>query len=83
MSNQAPSINDPKVQDYIERVGAFTLSNLKRKGYTKQQVIELMALPDFTEKCMKAYNDSFENWANKPETKEILAEMVHAEANKG
>ena len=81
MTNQAPSIN--KVQDYINRVGEFTLSNLKRKGYTKQQIRDLMALPDFTMKCMKAYNDHFEKWANNPNTIKILAEMVHTKANQG
>ena len=70
-------INDPKAKDYISRVAVFTLSNIKRKGYSKEQITKLMATPDFMEKCMKAYNESFEKWCNDPKTRETLSEMVY------
>ena len=73
---------DTKAQDYIKRVAEFAISNLKRKGVTKEQFEKIVAREDFIEKAIKAYNDHFDKWSKDPETHKTVARMVHEAANK-
>lgn len=78
----APIKLDEKAQDYINRVGEFAISNLKRKGVNKQEFKKIVAQEGFLKKAMEAYNEAFVKWSQRPDTCETLARMIHEDVNK-